>query len=255
VVVATDTVDVVVAPTSPAIVVADAGEDQNVEPNGSVVLDGSRSTTTGTLPLMFAWEQTAGTPVTLLDSMRAVVRFAAPAPDVKETLTFTLTVSDGLHTDTDSVDVTVFGSVLSADAGPDQIVDSGAAVIVDGSGSRSTFNDPLQFRWEQMAGPTVTLDVADTAILRFTAPKVTADTALTFQLTVEDGVRTAIDLVDITVRKPAVEPEPDPDPDPKVEEEGCGCAALGSREPGSIAWLLLAIALLFSRRISDRSRR
>ncbi len=81
------------------------------------------------------------------------------------------------------VHVTVFPT---ANAGPDQSVNAGAAVTLSGSGS-----DPdgsiASFAWTQTAGPAVTLSGATTATATFTTPPVTADTVLTFQLTVTDN--------------------------------------------------------------------
>ncbi|MDP9428201.1 MAG: choice-of-anchor K domain-containing protein [Actinomycetota bacterium] len=54
---------------------------------------------------------------------------------------------------------------LAADAGPDQTVDEGGSVSLDGSGSR--YRD-LIYAWRQVSGPTVTLD--DPTAVRPTFP-------------------------------------------------------------------------------------
>ncbi len=198
---ATDSVDITVRPGAAAVVTANAGLDQTVDPTSEVVLDGSGSTTTGADPLTYAWTQTAGTPaVTLTGADGPVARFTAPAPDVNATLTFDLSVSDGVNTAVDTVVITVRGAALSADAGPDQTADAGTLVILDGSQSRSAAGLPLTFAWAQTDGPSATITNADGAVARFEAPAVDADTVLTFELTVGDGTRMATDSVEITVR-------------------------------------------------------
>lgn len=60
-------------------------------------------------------------------------------------------------------------------------------MILDGSGSSDPDNDPINFVWMQIAGPTVALSDARTARPKFSAPDVgTAGTTLKFQLTVTD---------------------------------------------------------------------
>ncbi len=85
-----------------------------------------------------------------------------------------------------------------ANAGPDQTVGSGAAVTLDGGGSTGT--GTLSYSWSQTAGTTVTLSSATAARPTFTAPAVTADEVLTFQLTITDQNNlTATDSVNVTV--------------------------------------------------------
>jgi hypothetical protein len=92
-----------------------------------------------------------------------------------------------------------------ANAGPDQVVNEGARVTLDGRGSSDPDGDPLRFRWRQTGGPAVTLMGADTAqptfiapLLRFTDPPCVD---LTFELIVNDGCEdSAPDTVTIRVQ-------------------------------------------------------
>tara|TARA_R110002126_G_scaffold10245_36_gene46574 strand:- start:353 stop:3043 length:2691 start_codon:yes stop_codon:yes gene_type:complete len=49
-------------------------------------------------------------------------------------------------------------------------------------------NDFLRYRWQQLAGPTVTLANAGSLNASFTAPQVTASVSLVFQFTADDGI-------------------------------------------------------------------
>jgi lysophospholipase L1-like esterase len=75
----------------------------------------------------------------------------------------------------------------TADAGPDQSVDEGDRVTLDGSGS--TFpNGAEHYSWAQTGGPLVTLSSRTAVQPSFTAPGVgSAGETLTFTLTVTDG--------------------------------------------------------------------
>ncbi len=82
-----------------------------------------------------------------------------------------------------------------ARAGADFAADERTMVRLDASASTDADGQTLSFGWTQTGGPAVTL-AADA----FVAPEVTADTALTFQLTASDGTAMATDDVVVTVR-------------------------------------------------------
>jgi len=87
-----------------------------------------------------------------------------------------------------------------ANAGSDQSVSEGSLITLDGSASTDA-EGPLTYSWSQTGGPALTLANADTAAPSFTAPNVTADTPLNFDLTVTDsGSLTAIDSVTVNVQ-------------------------------------------------------
>jgi len=91
----------------------------------------------------------------------------------------------------------------AVDAGDDFAVNEGADAELQGS-----VTDPdstVTVSWTQTAGPAVAL--SDSSVLNpsFTAPDVTADTALTFRLTADDGSNPAVsDDVEVTVRDTGV---------------------------------------------------
>ena len=90
-----------------------------------------------------------------------------------------------------------------AHAGPDQDVESGAAVALDGSASFDANGDALTYAWTQTGGPNVTLAGAGGPRPTFTAPAVNGPTPLTFGLTVRDGsTSSAADQVVVTVLAP-----------------------------------------------------
>jgi len=81
-------------------------------------------------------------------------------------------------------------------AGTDQQVVPGKTVTLDAGGSTGPITG---FHWTQTAGPTVTLTDATAKTTTFTAPTVTADTTLTFSLSVDGPGTPAPNTVDITV--------------------------------------------------------
>ncbi len=87
-----------------------------------------------------------------------------------------------------------------ANAGADLIVGEGTTVSLNGAGTDAD-GTIAAFAWAQTAGQAVTLSNANTANASFLAPQVTADVALTFQLTVTDNQgATGTDQVVVTVR-------------------------------------------------------
>jgi hypothetical protein len=86
---------------------------------------------------------------------------------------------------------------LVANAGADRDALLGETVLLDGSGSYSSGGGGLEYLWEQVSGPAVTIDDAEEAVASFT-PTAVGDHV--FRLTVRDGELTSTDEVTIHVR-------------------------------------------------------
>jgi hypothetical protein len=76
-----------------------------------------------------------------------------------------------------------------ANAGPNQVVIAGSPVILNGSGSRAPGGIILSYSWRQIpTNALITLSGVTTPVWEFTAPKVSEDTLLRFQLNVTDNL-------------------------------------------------------------------
>ncbi|MDF1838591.1 MAG: PA14 domain-containing protein, partial [Planctomycetota bacterium] len=196
---AVDTMVVQIVADDDSPVNVDAGSDQMVEELDQVQLIGLGTDLEGQ-DLTYRWVQTSGTPVVLDDAHSDSPQFRAPEGLVNSDLTFELQVSDGLHTTTDTVTVTVQADddAPSADAGADQTVNELDAVHLAGTGVDPE-GEGLTYQWVQTGGPTVTLDDPSSENPRFVSPDGLANTDFTFELRVSDGVNVSSDTVTITV--------------------------------------------------------
>ncbi|MGA9761392.1 MAG: PKD domain-containing protein, partial [Gaiellaceae bacterium] len=150
--------------------VASAGPDQTVNTSDLVTLDGTASTDpdSGDV-LVYTWEQTDGALVTLSNPNAPQPSFIAPAS--ASTLTFKLTVSDGTLESNDTVVITVPDRAPTANAGPDQNVNTSTSVTLDGSLSTDPDSgDVLTYAWEQTGGTAVTLSSTSAQKPTFTTP-------------------------------------------------------------------------------------
>jgi hypothetical protein len=85
-------------------------------------------------------------------------------------------------------------------AGPDQTVAGGASVQLDGRSSSDPEGASITLAWTQTSGPAVVITNVSPGLASFTAPaQIRAAQVLTFQLTVNDGISSSIDTINVTV--------------------------------------------------------
>ena len=218
----TDTVAIAVRDSESNAPTADAGPNQTVDEGDAVTLDGSGSSDPNNDPLEYSWNQTSGPEVDLTGAGTVSPTFTAPTVSEQTNLVFQLTVTAAGESGTDTVAIAVRDSesnAPTADAGPNQTVDEGDAVTLDGSGSSDPNNDPLAYSWNQTSGPEVDLTGAGTVSPTFTAPTVSEQTNLVFQLTVTAAGESGTDTVAIAVRdSESNAPTADAGPNQTVDE-------------------------------------
>ncbi|MDF1564524.1 MAG: invasin domain 3-containing protein [Deltaproteobacteria bacterium] len=184
--------------------VAVVGADGNVALETEVTLDGSGSHVPGNpgAVLSYAWSisvepspgaGTLGTPAA------ATTSFLASAPGH---YVVRLVVShEGRDSKPDYGNVRVFELALppAANAGPDQTVDPGVTVTLDGTGSADPNGGALTYAWTQTTGDPVTLSDPAAAQPTFTSPQPAG--TLSFSLVVTDNTALASqpDTVVVTV--------------------------------------------------------
>jgi PKD repeat protein len=193
--------------------VAHAGPDQNLFLGSggtalTVTLDGSGSfdPTPGPQALSFSWTQVAGPSVTLSNPNIAGPTFQTLVPG---TYQFVLVVDDGLarsaqlnlNNGSDAFVKIIVSqasdTIPTANAGPDQFVDAGSVVQLDGSGSFDADGDNVSYLWTQVTGVPVILTPSALVVNPRFIPSV-GGTAYTFRLTASDpGGKQATDTVTI----------------------------------------------------------
>ncbi len=196
---------------------AEAGADQIVGPGATVTLNGSGSTDPDGDSLSYDWEQGEGPGVVVNDHTLPIATFKAPEM-AEATLGFTLTVDDGYGgTATDHVTITVLNQPPTADAGPNQAVHPGDAVILDGGGSADPEGYPLIYGWTQVGGFPVALVGSDQVTATFTAPITPGIVTFTLVVTDNFGVASTMTGTSVTIGNSA--PVADAGPDQSVAPE------------------------------------
>ncbi len=184
---------------------ADAGQGGSVVPGSVVTLDGSGSRPADS-GASYRWRQLSGPDVALSSVDEAAITFTAPplggGADI--TLVFEIVVTLDGESDTDQVTYVISMSGENtapvADAGPDQVVDGGVTVTLDGAGSFDPDGAALDHAWTQTGGYGVTL-APDPGVVgpTFSAPILPLEEVLTFELRASDGLLSGLDTVTVTV--------------------------------------------------------
>ena len=129
--------------TTPMTLLANAGIDQSVQVNSSVVLDASASTGSG---LTYSWSVSGPESVTLSN-----VEQPTFTPTIAGTYTCTVVVTDNTNaTASDSTIVTVSPLPLQANAGATQTVASSATATLDGNSSTGS---SINYSWNVISAP------------------------------------------------------------------------------------------------------
>jgi hypothetical protein len=203
---------------------ANAGPDQSVPEGTLVTLDGTGSTGGS---LTYNWTKVPGPPtVSLGGATTAHPSFAAPhVPAAGGTVTFDLIVCEGTSSncsdpDTVNVHIVNVNHPPVAEAGPDQTVQEGSTVMLDGSASYDPDIEGLNYQWNQIGGPVVTLVNPNAATPFFSAPSVGPGGAtIVFDLTVTDArTLTASDSISVFVTNVNQSPTANAGPDQTKNE-------------------------------------
>ena len=206
--------------------VANAGEDIKATGQSNVSLNGSSSSDANGDNLFFTWTQTSGTQVQLTGGATSTPSFTAP--NKSEMLVFSLSVSDGKSSSSDTVQVTISATQINtqpvANAGSDITASGLSSVSLNGSSSSDADGDTLSFTWTQTSGTQVQITGGTTSTPSFTAPN--KSEMLVFSLSVSDGKSSSIDTVQVTVSATQINTQPVANAGSDITASGLGSVAL-----------------------------
>ncbi|AGC44518.1 M36 family peptidase [Myxococcus stipitatus DSM 14675] len=215
--------------------VAEAGEDQTVGSRTTVTLTGTAEDADGEA-ITYAWTQLEGTPVTLTGATTATASFKAPdVTGASAVLRFSLVATAGGKASAASV-VTI--TVTRANRVP--VVEAhGTYTVHEGGGvkmvatAEDADGDEVKYRWTQVAGPSVTIQGADTEEAYIVAPNVSEKTVLLFRVRASDDLASS-DAVEVSVTV--------------VDMPKHSCSAAGGSASGLLMPALALLGLALSRR-------
>ena len=217
----------------------DAGSNQTVTEGDTVTLSGT-ATDRDNDSLTYLWSHNSALEIAFDNSTALSTTFTASQVDSDTTITFTLTVSDGSATSSDSLALTITdvaqannadvadraavtianaapaNAPPSVDAGSNQTVTEGDTVTLSGTATDRD-NDSLTYLWSHNSALEIAFDNSTALSTTFTASQVDSDTTITFTLTVSDGSSTTSDSLDVIIATnndvaPAEPPVTPPDP-------------------------------------------
>lgn len=207
-------------PTVPNLPTAEAGDADSVIEGRSYQLDGSASTDY----VAALWTQSGDVTASLDDATIIDPSFVAPEVDANTVVTFTLRVSGGENTDTDTVEITLTPDANpNADAGVDQnMVVAGTSVTLNGASSSDDYDSgTLFYSWRQTAGD-IDIDLSNNNIAQPTYAAPVLSGCLTFELTVMDRLeQTDSDSVIICHDEGRPEANAGPDANASVDTQVC----------------------------------
>jgi len=182
----TDDLHIMVNPldTPPLI---QAGDNQLVNELTPVTLQGTTHLVDATVA-SYLWQQIAGPSIAITNTTQATATFTAPSTHLPLLLDFALTATDetGLtYTDETRVIVNPVNIAPTLFAGDDQLVDELSAVTLTGIASDPD-GDIISHRWQQTAGPQVTLEQAEQMKASFTTPETRIPLVLSFSFNATD---------------------------------------------------------------------
>ncbi len=190
--------------------VAHGGDDQVVDENTKVTLDGTRSGDNDGDPISYNWIVPGG--ITLNSNSIAKPDFIAPEVDRDSVFKVALVVSDGeFESEPDTVRITVRNVVKApvVNAGEDFSVSEGTSIRLIGQVVSEVANENLTISWTSEDG--FKMRNSNQLISYCEAPLVDSERAISFVLTVNDGVNLPVsDTIYVTITKdneaPVIQP-------------------------------------------------
>ncbi len=210
-----------ICPVSNVAPVANAGPGQTVTTGTTVTLNGSGSSDADGNPLTYLWSFVSipsGSGATLTGPTTVKPTFLA---DKTGQYVVRLLVNDGVVSSTPAtvtITTTPGNTAPVANAGPDQTVQLGAMVTLNGSGSNDVDGNPLTYQWAFVTVPTGS--TAKLSSLTIVMPTFVADLAGQYvvKLLVNDGkVTSTQDTVTITTTGGNTTPVANAGPDQTVQ--------------------------------------
>ncbi len=193
--------------------VANAGENKSVTTNTLVTLNAAKSFDPDGNQLSYSWAITTSPKVTNIILQQTTSKTLNFVPDVDGIYELSLTVSDGIDSNTATIIITATSSVEIpnnppvANTGSNQEVLVNQKVFLDGSGSSDADGDPLIYTWSMIApfGSSAVLENAMSEHPNFT-PDIDGDYEIS--LSVYDGTNNSesIDTVIVTAKTPNLAP-------------------------------------------------